>query len=72
MNKSATYSLENTVFPPVRDDIVTFWSKETATLSTEEVLGVPCPVQRRHHFLETQTHRVTSLRLVGPVKGSSE
>lgn len=38
------------------EDIVTFWSKKRSTLSTEEVLGMPRPIQRRHHFLNTQAH----------------
>lgn len=40
-------------------DVVTFWSKKRSTLSTEEVLRMPRPIQRRHHFLNTQTHMVT-------------
>lgn len=30
----------------------TFWAKEGSTLSTEEVFRMPCPVQRRHDFIQ--------------------
>lgn len=29
----------------------TLRAKERATLSAEEVFGMPCPIQRRHNFL---------------------
>lgn len=43
------------------EDIVTFWSKKRSTLSTEEVLGMPRPIQGRHHFLNTQTHTAVTV-----------
>lgn len=49
------------------EDIVTFWSKKRSTLSTEEVLRMPRPIQRRHHFLKTQTQT----HMVVTVAGSS-
>lgn len=40
---------------------VTFRAEERATLSTEEVFGMPRPIQRRHHFLKTHNNRKLGL-----------
>lgn len=34
-----------------KEAALTLWAEEGATLSTEEVFRVPCPIQRRNNFL---------------------
>lgn len=40
----------------------TFWAKKRSTLGTEEVFGMPCPVQRCYNFIKDRPVAVVAAR----------